>query len=59
MADWYHIYWAAWVIQFEIKDTSIEFVIYKVLPQGNSVKIKLNLKVEEIGRDYSPNFIVK
>ena len=43
--------------QFEIKDTCIEFVINNVLPQGNNVKIKLNLKVEEICRDFSSNFL--
>ena len=44
MAD----YSAAWVNQFEIEDTCIEFVINDVSPQGNNVKIKLNLKVKEI-----------
>ena len=44
MAD----YSAAWVNQFEIKDTCNEFVINDVSPQGNNVKIKLNLKVKEI-----------
>ena len=43
-------------LQFEIKDTCIEFVINNASAQGN-VKIKLNLKVEEISRDYSPNFL--
>ena len=37
----------AWMNQFEIKDTCIEFVINNVSPQGN-VKIKLNLKMKEI-----------
>ena len=34
----------------------IEFVINNISPQGN-VKIKLNLKVEEIFRDCSANFL--
>ena len=42
--------------QLEIKDTYVEFVINNVLPQDN-VKIKLNLKVEEICRDCNPNFL--
>ena len=39
-----------WMNQFEIKDTSIEFVINDVSWQGNKIKlkIKLNLKVEKI-----------
>ena len=41
--------------QLEIKDMCIEFVIDNVSPQGN-VKIKLNLKMEEICRDCSPFF---
>ena len=45
------MYLTAWVNQFEIKDTCTEFVINNVSPQGN-VKIKLNLKMEEICRDY-------
>ena len=44
--------------QFEIKDTCIEFVTNNISPQGNNVKIKLNLKVEEICRDFSPNFFL-
>ena len=39
------MYSTAWVNEFEIKDTRIEFVINNVLPQCN-VKIILNLKVE-------------
>ena len=50
------MYSTAWVNQFEIKDTCIEFVINNVSQQGN-VKIKLNLKMEEICRDCSPNFL--
>ena len=42
------MYSVAWVIQFEIKGTCIEFVINNVSPQGN-----------EICRDCSPNFFVK
>ena len=42
------MYSTAWVNQFEIKDTCVEFVINNVSPQGNNMKIKLNLKVEEI-----------
>ena len=56
MADEYHMYSTAWVNQFEIKDTCIEFVINNVSPQSN-VKIKLNLKMEEICRDCGPNFL--
>ena len=47
------MYSAAWVNQFEIKDTCTEFVINNVSPRGNNVKIKSNLKVEEICRDCS------
>ena len=50
------MYSTAWVNQFEIKDMCIEFVINNASPQGN-VKIKLNLNVEEICRDCSPNFL--
>ena len=50
------MYSTALVNQFEIKDTRIEFVINNVSQQGN-VEIKLNLKMEEICRDYSPNFL--
>ena len=42
------MYSTAWVNQFEIKDTCVEFVVNNVSPQGNNMKIKLNLKVEEI-----------
>ena len=41
------MYSTAWVNQFEIKDRFIEFVTSNVSPQGNNVKIKLNLKVGE------------
>ena len=44
------------VNQFEIKGTCIEFVINSFSSQGNNVKIKLNLKVEEIKRDCRPIF---
>ena len=50
------MYSTGYVNQFEIKDTSIEFVINNVSLQGNNVKIKLNLKVEEICTDCSSNF---
>ena len=50
------MYSTASVNQFEIKETCIEFVINNVSAQGN-VKIKLNLKVEDICRDCSPNFL--
>ena len=56
MADWYHVYLTAWVNQFKIKDACIEFVINNVSRQGN-VKIKFNLKIEEICRNCSPNFL--
>ena len=49
------MYSTAWVNQFEMKDAFIKFVI-NVSPQRNNVKIKLNLKVEKICRDCSPNF---
>ena len=39
--------------QFEIKGTYIEIVIGNASPYGNYVKIKLNVKVEEICRDCS------
>ena len=45
-----------WVNQFEIKDSCTEFVVNNVSPKGN-VKIKLNLKMEEICRGCSPNFL--
>ena len=47
LAVYYHMYSAAWVEQFEIKDTCIEF--------ANNLKIKLNLKVKEIYRNYGSN----
>ena len=47
----------AWVNQIEIKDTCIEFVINNVSLQGNNVRTKLNLKVEEICRDSSLDFL--
>ena len=50
------MYSTAWVNQFEIKDTCTEFVINNVSPQDN-VKIKFNLKMEEICRDCNPNFL--
>ena len=52
------MYSTALMNQFEIKDTCIEFVIDNVSPQGNNVKIKLNLKVEETCRDSRPNFLL-
>ena len=51
------MYSIAWVNQFEIKDTCIEFAINNVSPQGNNVKIERNLKVVEICRDCSPIFL--
>ena len=50
------MYSTAWANQFEIKDTCIEFVVNNVSPQCN-VKIILNLKLEEICRDCSPNLL--
>ena len=50
------MYLTVWVNQFEIKGPCTEFVITNVSPQGN-VNIKLNLKMEEICRDCSPNFL--
>ena len=50
------MYSTVYVNRFEIKGTSIEFVINNVSLQGNNVKIKLNLKVEEICADCSSNF---
>ena len=55
----YHMYSAAWVNQFEIKDMHTEFMINNVSPEGNNVKIKLNLKLEEICRDCRSNLFVK
>ena len=46
-----HTYSNAWVNQFEIKPTCIEFVIF------DNVKIKMNLKIQKIFRDCSPNFL--
>ena len=43
--------------EFEIKDSCIEFVINNVSLQGNHVKIKLNLKMEKISKDFSPTFL--
>ena len=45
--------------QLEIKDTCVEFVINNISPQGNNVKIKLNLKVEKTYRDCRAIFFVK
>ena len=44
-----YIYSEEWVNQLEIKDTCIEFVINNIWLQGNNAKIKLTLKVKEIG----------
>ena len=52
------MYFTTWVNQFEIQDTCIEFVINNVSQLGN-VKIKLNLKVEKMCRDCSPNFKIQ
>ena len=51
------MYSNAWMNQFEIKDTCIEFTINNISAQSNNVEIKLNLKLEEICRDCSPNFL--
>ena len=51
------MYSTAWVSQFEIKDKCIEFATNNVSPQGDNAKIKPNLKVEEICRDGSPDFL--
>ena len=51
------MYSSAWVDQFEIKDTCIEFLINNVSPQGNNVKIKMNLKLEKIFRHCSLIFL--
>ena len=53
------MYSTAGVNQLKIKDMCIEFVINNVSPQGNNVKIRLNLKVEEIYRDCSPSYFLK
>ena len=37
----------AWVNQFEIKDTCIEFVINNVSAKGNNVEIKFNLEMKK------------
>ena len=52
------MYSTAWVNQFEAKDTCIGFVINNVSLQGKNVKTKLNLNVEEICRDCSPNVLL-
>ena len=57
MANSYHMNSTAWVNQFEIKGTCIEFVINDVSLQGNYVRIKLNLNMEKICRDSSLNFL--
>ena len=50
------MYSAAKVNQFEMKDTSIEFVI-NISQQGNNVKIKLNLKINlQRLQSYTPGF---
>ena len=50
------MYSTAWLNQVEIKDTRIEFVINNVSLQCN-VRIKSNLKMEEVCRNCSPNFL--
>ena len=50
------MYSVAWVNKSEIKDMCIEFAIYHVSPRGNNVKIKLDLKNEESGRECPPYF---
>ena len=50
------MYSTAWLNQVEIKDTYIEFGINNVSLQDN-VNIKLNLKMEEVCSDCSPNFL--
>ena len=57
MNVYYHIYSTALVKQLEIKDMCIDFLINNVSPKGNNVKIKLNLKVQEICRYCNPNFL--
>ena len=47
----------AWVNQFEIKDMCTEFAINNASPQGKNLKIKLNLKVEEIFREWRAEFL--
>ena len=56
MADLYHICSTACVNQFEIRGTCIELLSNNVSLQGNNVKIKLNLKMENIFRDCCLNF---
>ena len=52
------MYLTAWVNQFEIKDTCIGFMTYNVSAQSNNnMKIRLNLNVEKIYTNYSPNFL--
>ena len=52
------MYLTAWVNQFEIRDTCIEFTTYNVSAQSNNnMKIRLNLNVEKMCTDYSPNFL--
>ena len=56
LAVYYHTYSVAWVEQFEIKGTCIEFANNDASPQANNLKIKLNSKVKEIYRNYGSNF---
>ena len=51
------MYSTALVNQFEMKDMCSEFVTINVTVQGNNVNIKLNLKVEKICKDCSPDFL--
>ena len=53
------MYSTAWMNQFEAKDTCIEFLINNVSSQGNNVKTKLNLNMEEICRDCTPNVLLR
>ena len=48
-----HNYLTAWMSQFDTKDTCIEFVINSVSLHTSNVKIKFDLKVEEICRGFS------
>ena len=55
----YHICSTLWVNQFELKGMCIEFVISTFSAQGNNVKMKLKLKVEEICRDCRLDFLLE
>ena len=48
MTDLYHMYSTLWMNQFKIKDACIEFMTNNASLQDNNVKMKIDLKVENI-----------